>query len=389
MDTIGVPVFGAVKGNATFIPEMDGDFRITEFTEFYNEHGFAISYDLPAAFRDTVFAVQSSAPIPFWIDNACHVIPGDADKNEPEKLFGSRAAENPVLKDIARLLDDARSGRIEERMQEWASQNISNAFADVFYEEPSRSRYWVSRYRVAVAHARKKTQPPHPIDSRLRTVAGDWLVRFGSKTDLPLLGGLLGNSENQIFTRRQMTDILFAFFVSRLALNDPKIVDMYAEEPALHKAFPKGLYHHYLEHGWPRVPFHYPQVSDFAFRMMNTLSECRVSGDWRPATRLALLLFGRAKLPDQVDSLARSSLKDTQQEFSRLRRDSRDIFRSRSLMSSWGYTARALLELYDQLMDLDGIINGPERMKREPYDKRFGVPLEFLKDLKKIRKNEW
>jgi hypothetical protein len=40
-------------------------------------------------------------------------------------------------------------------------------------------------------------------------------------------------------------------------------------------------------------------------------------------------------------------------------------------------------------MDLDGIIVGQERMKREPYNNRFGVPTQYLNDLKKIQKGDW
>jgi hypothetical protein len=38
-------------------------------------------------------------------------------------------------------------------------------------------------------------------------------------------------------------------------------------------------------------------------------------------------------------------------------------------------------------VDLEGIIVGAERMKRD--DKRFGVPMEYLKDLKRIQKGDW
>ena len=91
VDTIGVPVFAAVNGNAIFTPEMDGNFRIIEFNEFFNEHGLTITYDLPKEFRGALYSLQNSTPIPFWLDNVCHIIPGDADKEEPEKLFGAKA----------------------------------------------------------------------------------------------------------------------------------------------------------------------------------------------------------------------------------------------------------------------------------------------------------
>jgi hypothetical protein len=389
VDTIGVPVFTAIRGNETFVPEMDGDFRIIEFSEFYNEHGYSIAYDLPSEFQDKHYGIGSSAPIPFWIENVCFIIPGDADKEEPVKLFGPQALTNPVLADIARLLDDARSGRIGERMREWTSENIANSFADVFHETPSRSRYWVTRYRVAVAGARRMAKPPHPIDNKLRQVAGDWLRRFGSKTDLPKLGGMLGQSAHQIFSKRQMTDILFAFLVSKLAQNDVKDLETYAQEPELHKAFSHGIYHHYIDNGWPTVPFHYERVDDFTRRMMNALLNCHENEDYRPAAKLALLLYGRARLPQQIESLAKTYMNRMQYQFDQVRREAIGIFSDRNASHCWQPYAEALLDYYDQLMDLEGIIVGRERMKREPYNNRFGVPMQFLKDLRKIKKRDW
>jgi len=39
--------------------------RWYEFTEFFNEHGYSIAYDLPKEYRDEVYALETSAPIPF------------------------------------------------------------------------------------------------------------------------------------------------------------------------------------------------------------------------------------------------------------------------------------------------------------------------------------
>jgi hypothetical protein len=310
VDTIGVPVFAALKGNEMFVPEMDGDFRITNFSEFVNEQGFQITYSLPLPYRDTKFSVGSPAPIPFWIEQKCFVIGGDADKEEPEKLFGRGALRNPVLSDIAQLLDDARSGRISDRMKEWASTNIANSFSDVFFEPPARSRYWVSRYRVAIANARKMVQPPHPIDAKLRQVGSDWLHKFGSKTDLSNICGILGSSGNEIFSRRQMGDILFAFLMSKIADNQSEAVEEYAREKPLHGVFPDGIYNYYLQHGWPRVPFAYTQIDDLSFRLMTVLSECNEREDYSRAARFTFMLFGRQRAPAQIESLACIYLKD-------------------------------------------------------------------------------
>jgi hypothetical protein len=61
----------------------------------------------------------------------------------------------------------------------------------------------------------------------------------------------------------------------------------------------------------------------------------------------------------------------------------------RKYASEWSSYAEALLDYYDQMMDLDGIINPADRMKRVPFTNRFGVPLAYLKDLKKIKSGNW
>jgi hypothetical protein len=389
IDTIGVPIFAALRGNEMFVPEMDGDLRIVQYLEFYNEHGFQLSYDLPAEFQNRVYEVGSSTPMPFWISNVCSVIVGDADKEEPTKMFGADARSNPVLLDLARILDDARSGRIKDRFDEWASENIANGFADVFFEEPVRSRYWITRYRVAVARARRMTKPPHPIDNKLRHVAGTWFQKYGRKTDIRNVAGMLGSSANEILSKRQMTDILFAFLMNSLAWKQTNNIEAYVEEKALHKAFPQGLYHYYLEHGWPRVPFSYEQDANFIERMLQELVDAYDNENFEQAAKMALLLFGRADLPEQLDSTARIYLKNVLDLFRHLRDEAKPLFRDREKAGEWTAYAEALLGYYDVMMDLDGIINGKERMKRVPYDKRFGVTLQYLRDLKKIKKGDW
>jgi hypothetical protein len=389
VDSIGVPVFGALRGNSMFVPEMDGDFRIRKMLEFYNEQGFSLHYDLPADFQNSLFETGSSTPIPFWINQECHVILGDADKEEPERLFGREAKRNRVLLDIARLLDDARSGRINDRFDEWAADAISDSYADVFHEPPTRARYWVTRYRIAVAKARQMTQPPHPIDVRLRQIATDWFHRFGSKTELSKIGGMLGTSKSAIFSKRQMTDILFAFLLSKFIADDWQDIELYLREPSLHKAFPGGLYYHYIEHGWPRVPFDYARQDIFVPRMMEELLKGAEREDFSNAAKLCFLLFGRQKTPEQIDSLARGYLGRVVDEFKRLKFEAEPFFKDRREKEFWKPYADSLLACHAQMLDLDGIVNGTDRMKREPVNNRFGVSLQYLKDLKAIQNADW
>lgn len=389
VDTIGVPVFVALRGNEMFVPEMDSDFRISAFIEFFNEDGFQIVYDLPSEFSNQRCAIGAPTPMPFWISNKCYVINGDADKEEPVKMFGAGALRNPVLADLSRLLDDARSGRIAEREKEWTSQKIANSFADVFYETPVRSRYWITRYRVAVANARRIAKPPHPIDTKLREVAGEWFRRFGTKTDLRKLCGMLGSSANEIFSKRQMTDIIFAFLINEFSEANHVEMETYLKEKSLHSLFPLGLYNHYIEHGWPRVPFRYKKPRDFTERMLQELWEGREREDFRRAANVCFLLYGRGRAPGQIETLAGTYLKQLMKEFKLLDDQAKEVFKFRQFKQDWVTYADALLEYYEQMLDLDGIVNPTERLQRTPFDRRFGVRVEYLNELRKIRDGRW
>lgn len=370
------------------VPEMDGDFRIHTFVEFFNEQCFQISYEPPSEFRNEVFEVGTPTPIPIWIDGRFNVILGDADKDEPEKQFGPLARHNEVLRDISRLLDDARSGRIKDQLETWAAESFSNSFADVFHEEPTRARYWITRYRIAVAKARRTMPPPHPIDQKLRAVATTWLHRFGTKSDLSKIGGLLGSTKNKVFSKRQITDILFAFLMNALYAEDHRRLDDYFNEASLHRAFPAGLYSYYIENGWPRVPFEYAQLDDFGERMLEALAAGEDNEDFEASAKLAFLFYGRAKLPDQIDGLARTYLKRADAGFRFAREEAREVFRDKKQRDVWKIYAQNLLDAHRLLMDIDGIVNGVERMRRTPTNNRFGITLEYLKDVKLIARGK-
>jgi hypothetical protein len=136
--------------------------------------------------------------------------------------------------------------------------------------------------------------------------------------------GILGNPKNEIFSRRQFTDALFAFLVNKYAANEMTDIDVYIEEPALHGVFPNGLYGHYLEHGWPRVPFKYKQDEEFIANAVDELVNANDSQYFVRAAKIMFLLFGRAELPNQVDELARAYLQKAGLEFKRYRGDWED-----------------------------------------------------------------
>jgi hypothetical protein len=149
-------------------------------------------------------------------------------------------------------------------------------------------------------------------------------------------------------------------------------IETYVSEPSLHDAFPHGLYQYYIDHGWPRVPFHYQRVEDFGARMMECLSLGHEADVYRQAAKIALLLYGRADVPNQVAHLAKTYLTYVKQEFDRMRREALSVFNDKQY-DVWKSYADDLLAYYDRLTDLEGILLGSERTKRTPYNNRFGV----------------
>jgi len=85
VDSIGVPVFKS--GNAMYLPEMDADFNIASFTFFVNEDGYTITDNVPESYRLRMFRVGDPAPIIFWLNQAPHIIEGDAEPQKLEELF--------------------------------------------------------------------------------------------------------------------------------------------------------------------------------------------------------------------------------------------------------------------------------------------------------------
>lgn len=73
------------------------------------------------------------------------------------------------------------------------------------------------------------TQPPHPIDVRLRRASTEWLQEFATKAELPMISALLGEASQGIYSVRQITEIMFAYRISQeeLASSAPKVLSLY------------------------------------------------------------------------------------------------------------------------------------------------------------------
>ncbi len=363
-----------------YVPEMDGDFRIARFLEFYNEAGFSLAYDLPDFYCDRKFRVGDPAPIPFWISGKCHVIEGDAEAQQPERLFGLGARTHDVLVDLTRLLDDARSGRIKARIDEWNAEKLVSAYGDVFLEPPARSRYWVSKYRTALKAARKLAEPPHPIDVRLRNVSVEWLTKFAAKADLSLIGGMLGSASQGIYSIDQIRGIMFAFVAHKIATDSRKDLETIQKDDTISALFPRGIYGHFLQSGWPHVPFKYSQP-DFDLLMKARISDGDDGQSFASALRLASILYGSADAPGDVADHALIYIR----KYIEIMKDCEDNMGDWNyLREEWRRLAEIRVRAFDMFSQLNRICFGKDRVAGELLEGRFGISVSAIDQLRRL-----
>ncbi|TWB02449.1 hypothetical protein [Bradyrhizobium stylosanthis] len=386
VDTIGVPIFGEIgRGNATFTLEMDPDLRIAEFREFFNEQEYFITYDLPREFVNRRYEVGQPAPILFWLGHNSEIIQGDFTSVYLGSLYGVKLKDNDVLSDLGRLLDDARSGRIKDKHDRWAAEAVIAQFSEVFKQVPVRSRYWVSQYRKAVEQARRLAQPPHPIDSALREAAIDWLRRFGIKSNLRLLVGMLGNSKNGIFSRNEINDAIFAFLLEAFFNEDQPQLEIYLKEPVLHKAFPKGLNGYFEERKYPEVPFPYRKERDFSRKIIRELISTNRRATFSKVENLAFIAYGRSDLPRGLEGEVRQMSSKVEEELGEARYEAEDVFGARLYSSERREVATRLLHLFNQLNQLERVIEGDDRLRGRTYAIRFGLSDDEVERWERIR----
>jgi hypothetical protein len=373
VDSIGVPVFMA--GNSMYVPEMDADFNISSFMHFENEDGYELTSVIPDEYRQRLFRVGDPAPIIFWIEKASHIVEGDAEKAKLEEIFGIKARVHPVLKDLGGMLHDARTGFFKRQQDEWLAKEIEVTYGDVFLESPSRTKYWLHRYRVALENARKLTQPPHPIDVRLRRASTEWLQRFATKAELPMISALLGEASQGIYSVRQITEIMFAYLSNKLTTVRRLELAKIAADETIRSLFAHGMYEFYIKNGSPNVAFKYERL-DFAEVMKIRLAQGDRAGSYEAALNMSKVLFGDRDAPRNVDDAAVLYIRPLVAAYQALQKeaDTRSNFRGyRISQEELASSAPKVLSLYENIQELGCVMNGEDRKNGSMMPGRFGV----------------
>lgn len=295
-DSIGLPVFSAYGSNQLWVPETDGDFRITRFIALSDDVGLTFDSEIPDVPRRRL-GIGDYCPIPYWIAGQLRVVSGDAYPNQVIIHHGASDASNVVVADLRRLLDDARAGRFALKLQADEADQMEASFPDLFVEAPVHSKYWVSRYRLAVANARDRTQAPHAIDERLLSLGRQWIERFGTKTDYPRLRALLGKVADRVYTQREICALLFVFIVDRINQGQiAEIVKWVLNDREFEQVFPDGIYGYFIKNGWPNAPFTYDRPKDILAPIRNAITFADTA--MLSALRgLAYVYFGKSEAP--------------------------------------------------------------------------------------------
>jgi hypothetical protein len=364
-----------MAGNSMYLPEMDADFNISAFMHFENEDGYELTSSIPDNYRQQMFRIGDPAPIIFWIDQAPYIVEGDAEKAKLEEIFGIRARLHTVLRDLGGMLYDARTGAFKRQQEEWLAREIESAYGDVFLEPPSRTKYWIHRYRVALENARQLTQPPHPIDVRLRRASTEWLEKFATKAELSMIGSLLGEASQGIYSVRQIAEIMFAYLSNKLSTARSAEIIKIAGDETIRSLFAHGMYEFYIKNGWPNAPFNYAKL-DFVDVMKKRLAQGQESGTWAVALQLSKILFGDRHAPNEVDDAALMYVRPVIATYKRALNEAE----SRFAYNGMRFTSEGLLEYsriivncFDRIQELGCIMNGEDRKNGAMMDGRFQV----------------
>jgi hypothetical protein len=382
-DSIGVPIFEA--GNSMYLPEMDADYNISAFLQYENEEQYDFVRDVPEAYRKRLFRVGDPAPIIFWFMQASYIVEGDAEKAKLQEIFGLKAKTHPVLRDLGDMLDDARTGKIKNQQDEWLAREIETAYSDVFLEAPSRTRYWVSRYRAALENARKLTQPPHPIDVRLRRASSSWLELFATKAEFPMISAVLGEASQGVYSLNQITDIMFAYMSHRLSAANGQEIARWVEDDTIQSLFGRGMYEMYLLDGWPNVPFAYDRPDLLGF-LKERITQGNERRSWKNARVLSVLILGGRDAPAEIDDLAMIYMRNVQTGYKRAL-DQAHQYYVHGPQYPYYFSpepAKLVVSLYEQAVDLSCIMIGEDRTNGRVRPGRFGLDDDDVQEFRQL-----
>ncbi len=378
-DCIRIAVFRESGMNFDLIAETDGNLRITRFLDLYPEQGYQVD-ELPAKVRRR-YSIGDAAPIPFLVSQTPIIISGDRQPLDVDGAVPVTARQSDVVKDVRNLLANARSGFFRQRLEDWKAEEIRTVYADVFTERPSNSRYWVARYRSSIVRSKRNEVLPMSLADDIRNVGTRWLQLFATKTDFGRIRLLFNDVDDGVFSRGDLVSSAFAHLCHKYTKRDFRLLKrIFSGDAYCLGLLPGGLYYHYIEHGYPDVPFRYDKPDNFLSEFRTKLYRASETGDLKDAKSLALVLFGLKDTPNELQNeLTRLRVRLTHDFVSAKEEETRrvswikyegkdDFILEGDGQREYDIVIQNIVTTFDALVDLEAIEYGNARLAPRSND---------------------
>ncbi|MBB4116424.1 hypothetical protein FHT80_005798 [Rhizobium sp. BK226] len=195
---ISIPVLFKAGSNYVFIPKTNNHFLVVDFYEI-GELGYDLAHMDPSQRR--MIRLGEKVPVPIISNGKVFVIdPGWSDE-EIRRNF-------PDLEDIAIKAFLSLRSRAAEAPVEIATQDVAIGIFDLL-ENPSRSKYWTSKFGALIRAAFENAEPTADVVERINQARKVWLTKFATKATLKQIKTVT-NTDPLPLGEKQTTAVLMA-----------------------------------------------------------------------------------------------------------------------------------------------------------------------------------
>ena len=190
-----------------------------------------------------------------------------------------------------------------------------------------------------------------------------------------MIGSLLGEVSQGIYSVRQITEIMFAYLSHKLATARSAEITKIAADQTIGSLFNHGMYEFYINNGWPNASFKYTKI-DFIEIMKKRLALGQESRSWEVALLLSKVLFGDRDAPHEVDDAALMYIRPVIETYKRALDDgeSRIAYNGvKFTVETLTECSRTIVNSFARIQELGCIMNGEDRKRGAMMDGRFQV----------------
>lgn len=383
-DGLGLPLLKYGGSNENFVAECDEDLNISGFMHFDDFDDYEVDYNIQGQLRNKVFQIGDPIPIPYWDYNRLSFVLGDTDPKQWRRMWGNGGSS--LTNRIYDLLKSARTGELREIRLRRQDEVIKATFEGVFFAAPNFSRYWLSRFALAAKQVGESEEPSVGLQDALKKQATRWLIEFISKADFLRMAILLGTKESGVFTKHERAEVMYAFFLNKLARGGFDGIVPYVRHPLVTECFPKGLVGYFNRHGWPTINIKYERPHHIMAPMVNAIQEAEKfeynKNEWIRAEAMAALMFGSSKAPIEIIRMVEPALNDTRETLRNIVNRNPELHHNFRILSRKNPLSREHQDKWVTMLAMTGVIDGEQRMSK--YRER----VEFEQVLKELEADE-